>query len=100
MLSSIGYWLLAIGYFPAQSSKFDLQSSKFLHPPSPVPAPPFCARPVPPFAIRHSSSTRSLVVAFSPGFSPGRKMKFLPTTLPGVWIIDLELREDERGFLA
>jgi dTDP-4-dehydrorhamnose 3,5-epimerase len=27
-------------------------------------------------------------------------MKFLPTTLPGVWLIELELREDERGFLA
>ncbi len=27
-------------------------------------------------------------------------MKFAPTTLPGVWIIDLEPKEDERGFLA
>jgi dTDP-4-dehydrorhamnose 3,5-epimerase len=27
-------------------------------------------------------------------------MKFLPTTLPGVWLLDLELREDDRGFLA
>lgn len=27
-------------------------------------------------------------------------MKFQPARLPGVWIIDLELREDERGFLA
>jgi dTDP-4-dehydrorhamnose 3,5-epimerase len=27
-------------------------------------------------------------------------MKFASTTLPGVWLIDLELREDERGFLA
>ncbi|MCS7091149.1 MAG: dTDP-4-dehydrorhamnose 3,5-epimerase [Verrucomicrobiota bacterium] len=27
-------------------------------------------------------------------------MKFTPARLPGVWIIDLELREDERGFLA
>src|SRR3954471_389681 len=27
-------------------------------------------------------------------------MKFSETTLPGVWLIDLELREDERGFLA
>jgi dTDP-4-dehydrorhamnose 3,5-epimerase len=27
-------------------------------------------------------------------------MKFSQTTLPGVWRIDLELREDERGFLA
>ncbi len=27
-------------------------------------------------------------------------MKFSPTTLPGVWLIALELREDERGFLA
>jgi dTDP-4-dehydrorhamnose 3,5-epimerase len=27
-------------------------------------------------------------------------MKFATTTLPGVWLIDLELREDERGFLA
>jgi dTDP-4-dehydrorhamnose 3,5-epimerase len=27
-------------------------------------------------------------------------MKFSSTTLPGVWLIDLEVREDERGFLA
>jgi dTDP-4-dehydrorhamnose 3,5-epimerase len=27
-------------------------------------------------------------------------MKFSKTTLPGVWLIDLELREDERGFFA
>lgn len=27
-------------------------------------------------------------------------MKFATTTLPGVWLIELELREDERGFLA
>lgn len=27
-------------------------------------------------------------------------MKFVPTSLPGVWRIELELREDERGFLA
>lgn len=27
-------------------------------------------------------------------------MKFSRTTLPGVWLIELELREDERGFLA
>jgi len=27
-------------------------------------------------------------------------MKFSPTTLAGLWLIDLELREDERGFLA
>jgi dTDP-4-dehydrorhamnose 3,5-epimerase len=27
-------------------------------------------------------------------------MKFSPASLPGVWIIDPELREDERGFLA
>jgi len=27
-------------------------------------------------------------------------MKFSQSSLPGVWIIDLELREDERGFLA
>src|SRR5690242_16911918 len=27
-------------------------------------------------------------------------MKFSPTTLPGVWLIDLEPRTDERGFLA
>ena len=27
-------------------------------------------------------------------------MKFAPTTLAGLWLIDLELREDERGFLA
>lgn len=27
-------------------------------------------------------------------------MRFSPTSLPGVWLIDLELREDERGFLA
>ena len=27
-------------------------------------------------------------------------MKFSTTSLPGVWLIDLELREDERGFLA
>jgi dTDP-4-dehydrorhamnose 3,5-epimerase len=27
-------------------------------------------------------------------------MKFSPTTLPGLWVIDLELRQDERGFLA
>lgn len=27
-------------------------------------------------------------------------MKFLRTKLDGLWVIDLELREDERGFLA
>ncbi len=27
-------------------------------------------------------------------------MKFARTSLPGVWLIDLELREDDRGFLA
>ena len=27
-------------------------------------------------------------------------MKFAKTTLPGVWLIELEPREDERGFLA
>lgn len=27
-------------------------------------------------------------------------MKFSPTTLAGLWLIELELREDERGFLA
>ena len=27
-------------------------------------------------------------------------MKFSNTTLPGVWLMDLELRADERGFLA
>jgi len=27
-------------------------------------------------------------------------MKFAKTSLPGVWMIELELREDERGFLA
>lgn len=27
-------------------------------------------------------------------------MKFSKTTLAGLWVIDLELREDERGFLA
>ncbi len=27
-------------------------------------------------------------------------MKFSRTSLPGVWLIDLELREDDRGFLA
>lgn len=27
-------------------------------------------------------------------------MKFTRTSLPGVWLIELELREDERGFLA
>lgn len=27
-------------------------------------------------------------------------MKFVPTSLPGLWRIELELREDERGFLA
>jgi len=27
-------------------------------------------------------------------------MKFLPATLDGVWIIELERREDERGFFA
>jgi dTDP-4-dehydrorhamnose 3,5-epimerase len=27
-------------------------------------------------------------------------MKFSKTTLPGVWLIELEPREDERGFLA
>jgi dTDP-4-dehydrorhamnose 3,5-epimerase len=27
-------------------------------------------------------------------------MKFSKTSLAGVWVIDLELREDERGFLA
>jgi dTDP-4-dehydrorhamnose 3,5-epimerase len=27
-------------------------------------------------------------------------MKFSTTSLPSVWLIDLELREDERGFLA
>jgi dTDP-4-dehydrorhamnose 3,5-epimerase len=27
-------------------------------------------------------------------------VKFQETNLPGVWLIDIELREDERGFLA
>src|SRR6266852_5177733 len=27
-------------------------------------------------------------------------MKFSQTSLPGVWVIDVELREDDRGFLA
>lgn len=27
-------------------------------------------------------------------------MKFRPTALSGIWLIELELREDERGFLA
>ena len=27
-------------------------------------------------------------------------MKFSRTSLPGVWLLELELREDERGFLA
>jgi dTDP-4-dehydrorhamnose 3,5-epimerase len=27
-------------------------------------------------------------------------MRFTPTTLPGVWLIEPERREDERGFLA
>ena len=27
-------------------------------------------------------------------------MKFTPTSLAGVWLVELELREDERGFLA
>jgi dTDP-4-dehydrorhamnose 3,5-epimerase len=27
-------------------------------------------------------------------------MKFLPTSLPGVWLLDLEPRGDDRGFLA
>lgn len=27
-------------------------------------------------------------------------MKFKPASLPGVWVIELELRSDERGFLA
>jgi dTDP-4-dehydrorhamnose 3,5-epimerase len=27
-------------------------------------------------------------------------VKFIPTTLAGLWLLDLELREDERGFLA
>src|SRR5678816_4792736 len=27
-------------------------------------------------------------------------MKFSKTSLAGLWVIDLELREDERGFLA
>jgi dTDP-4-dehydrorhamnose 3,5-epimerase len=27
-------------------------------------------------------------------------MKFSPTTLAGLWLVELELREDERGFLA
>ena len=27
-------------------------------------------------------------------------MKFLPTKLPGVWIVDLDKHEDERGFFA
>ena len=27
-------------------------------------------------------------------------MKFTKTSLRGVWLIDLELREDDRGFLA
>lgn len=27
-------------------------------------------------------------------------MKFTPTSLADVWLVDLELREDERGFLA
>src|SRR3954454_11158384 len=28
------------------------------------------------------------------------RMKFSQTTLPGIWLLDLELREDDRGFLA
>jgi len=31
------------------------------------------------------------------GASP---MHFLPTTLPGVFVVEMELREDERGFFA
>ena len=27
-------------------------------------------------------------------------MKFEPSSLPGVWVVDLELRADDRGFLA
>src|SRR5215467_3048353 len=27
-------------------------------------------------------------------------MRFSPSTLAGVWVIDLDLREDERGFFA
>jgi dTDP-4-dehydrorhamnose 3,5-epimerase len=27
-------------------------------------------------------------------------MRFCPTSLPGVWLLELELREDPRGFLA
>ena len=27
-------------------------------------------------------------------------MKFSPAEIPGVWVIDLELNEDERGFFA
>ena len=27
-------------------------------------------------------------------------MKFAPTTISGIWLIELELRSDERGFLA
>jgi dTDP-4-dehydrorhamnose 3,5-epimerase len=27
-------------------------------------------------------------------------MRFLPTSLPGVWLLDLDLRSDDRGFLA
>ena len=27
-------------------------------------------------------------------------MKFSPTTLAGIWLVELELREDERGFFA
>ena len=27
-------------------------------------------------------------------------MKFLPTKLPGIWIVDLEKHEDERGYFA
>ena len=27
-------------------------------------------------------------------------MKFIPAKLAGVWLIDLELREDNRGFFA
>ena len=27
-------------------------------------------------------------------------MRFSPSSLPGVWVIDLELRQDERGFFA
>ena len=31
---------------------------------------------------------------------PVKAVKFLPTSLSGVWLIELELRADERGFLA